>query len=179
MLKQLLSIPAQLSSENAQTVRSSATYRAYRRNSLLAGLLLLMHTAVLIWDICHLVQYRVDTLTLSEVVFYLFYAVVMLPFFCYILWQQLRLLVRADRYVFREVLLDQPRAQNRAVIFHVVLPDEQGRNRPVETIPAPLTALDYVNQTALVGYNPETQLAVIIRPLHGSVPKQGGPHASV
>lgn len=151
----------------AKTIRSSVTYRAYRRNSLVIGLLFLLHTAVLIWQICGLIQYPVDYLTFNEVGFFLFYVAVMLPWFCYTLWQQLRLLVRADRYVFREVLLDQPRVEYRSVVFTLVIPDEQERKRQMETVPTLLTMVDYVNQTALVGYNPETGLAVIIRPLHG------------
>lgn len=165
MKQRLQAILTSLQSENARVIRSSLTWQGYRRQSGFFGALWILATAVLVGLIIDLVQYPRDTLTLSEFFFFTYYLVCTVYFFAVPLSRQLRLLACAEGYLFREVILDRPRAQYRSVTFTVEFTDDEGQTHRTETEPLPTTAVNYVNQPVLIAYNPQTRLTVLIRPL--------------
>lgn len=154
-----------LQTENARVIRSSLTWRSSRRQNGVFGALWVLGTAVLVGLIVDLVQYPRDALTLSEFFFFAYYLVCTVYFFAVLLSRQLRLLTCAEGYLFREVILDRPRAQYRSVTFTVEFTDDEGQTHRTVTEPLPTIAVNYVNQPVLIAYNPQTRLTVLIRPL--------------
>lgn len=98
-------------------------------------------------------------------------AVCVLPlviFYGYRIWKIFR---RKESYIFCRAQLSQPHQMlwAKTMYFSVLVETPEGRKIPRETraiflpygIMEPL-AVDYVNQTATIGYNPETENVVVI-----------------
>lgn len=165
MLKRILAIPALLRSEQAKTIRSSVTWRSYLSAAIVYTPLFLLCTAVLVLDIRQTILGPSDILTLGQLGYYLLYAFLVAPFCLFVIWQPLRLLISAEQYIFREVLLERPAPRYRSVVFTVTFPDHLDQTIQTEILQVPMTMISHTGSPALVAYNPATRLTVLIRPL--------------
>jgi len=96
--------------------------------------------------------------------------VIMIPCFLYQLYRLVRIFFHMDSYTFTEVLLDQPKQGYKgSMYFTVRIRDRSGQEFETDT-----NAIfsrsepcfeDYVNQKALIGYNNDTELVVVIKKL--------------
>ena len=162
-MKQFLhTLLTSLRSENARSIRSSETWRLYRLQALVFGIGSLVLTAILGYEISHMILHPREYLTLDEFLFYIFYVVYVGYFLFSPLRQLLQLLHHADGYVFHEAVLENPAAQYRTITFSVTLP---GHSQTFRTLPVHPNLVSHTGHQALVAYNPKTQLTVLIRPL--------------
>lgn len=162
-----------LGSDNAKRIRSSVTWRSYLHSALVFTPLLLLCTVILALDIRDTILGPSDILTLDQVLYYLVYAFLATPFCLYIIWQPLRLLISAEQYIFREVLLERPNPWNRWVAFTVTFQNHTSQTIQAETLLAPQAMIRHIGHRALIAYNPKTRLTVLIRPLEDTPADSG------
>lgn len=153
-----------LGSDNAKRIRSSVTWRSYLHSALVFTPLLLLCTVILALDIRDSILDKSDILTLQQLGYYLLYVFLAAPMCLHIIWQPLRLLISAEQYIFREVLLEHPDPRNRWVVFTVTFQDHTSQTIQAETLLAPQAMIRHIGRRALIAYNPKTRLTVLIRP---------------
>lgn len=167
------SVLTSLRSENARAIRSSVTWRSYLSAAIVFVPLFALCTAVLVLDIRQAILGPSDILTLGQLGYYLLYVFLVAPLCLFVIWQPLRLLISAEQYIFREVLLERPAPRYRFVAFTVTFPDHLDQTIQTETLQVPMTMVSHTGHPALVAYNPKTQLTVLIRPLEDTPADSG------
>lgn len=145
---------------NYRRLKNSVEFKAERRSTLVVGifcliLILLMAAAA-----------GTSRGTARAVIGF----VIMIPCFLYQLYRLVRIFFHMDSYTFTEVLLDQPKQGYKgSMYFTVRIRDRSGQEFETDT-----NAIfsrsepcfeDYVNQKALIGYNNDTELVVVIKKL--------------
>lgn len=147
-------------SPNYRRLKNSVEFKAERRSTLVVGIfcliLILLMTAAA----------GTSRGTARAVIGF----VIMIPCFLYQLYRLVRIFFHMDSYTFTEVLLDQPKQGYKgSMYFTVRIRDRSGQEFETDT-----NAIfsrsepcfeDYVNQKALIGYNNDTELVVVIKKL--------------
>lgn len=166
MLRNIHSFFSSLGSDQAKVLRSSVTWRTYLTSALVFGAVFLLCTVILFMDIRDPYLGTTDLFTLQQVLYGIAYFFLLAPLCLYNIWAPLRILIHAERYVFREVLLERPEAAGRGFVsFTVTFPDHTDRPTEAKTLPVRLSILSHTGDRALIAHNPKTQLTVLIRPL--------------
>ena len=99
------------------------------------------------------------------------FVIMFLPFILFYLYRIIQIFRRREGYIFCKVALDQPNYHfwHKTYSFTVTLdhPEISSRSRQTQPIFMPYgffepLLVSYVNQTVTVGYNPETDIVVVI-----------------
>lgn len=95
----------------------------------------------------------------------------LIPFLGFYLWRTIGIFHKPGHYIFCKCLLDQPHSNTlaKSMYFTVRIDTPNGRTHMVDThaiftchgIMEPRME-DYVNSTATIAYNPETEMVVVI-----------------